>query len=70
MLAFLQEVSGSRPLQYRVEERRRSVRELTLLGLLAASYLHYYYWDVRLQIAALDSVRVILPAAVPLERKA
>jgi len=62
LLEFLQEVAGSRPFEHRVEERRRLVRELTLLAMLAGSYLHYYYWDVQLQIAALSSVRVMLPA--------
>jgi hypothetical protein len=39
------------------------VRELALIGLLALSYLHFYYWDVQLQIAALNSARVFVPMA-------
>jgi len=70
LLAFLNEVAGSRPLEYRAAERGRSVRELSLLGLLAVSYLHYYYWDVQLQIAALNSARVFFPTPPPLEKKA
>ena len=38
------------------------VREVSLLALLAISYLHYYYWEVQLQIAALQSVSVFIPA--------
>jgi len=45
------------------------VRELALIGLLALSYLHFYYWDVQLQIAALNSARVFIPAPPP-EKKA
>ena len=70
LLAFLQEVAGSRPFEQRVEERRRLVRELTLLAMLAGSYLHYYYWDVQLQISGLNSVRVFLPSQAPLEKRA
>ncbi len=69
IFAFLNEVAGSRPLDHRVAERGRTLRELSLLGLLAMSYLHYYYWDVQLQIAALNSVRVFVPAP-PLQRNA
>jgi transcriptional regulator of nitric oxide reductase len=70
VLAFLQEVAGSRPVDHRMAERRRMVRELSLLGLLMVSYLHFYYWEVQLQIAALNSVRTFLPsAATPQPRK-
>lgn len=62
VLAFLKEVAGSEPRENRQRELRRMVRELVLLGLLALSYLQYYYWDVQLQIAALKSVRVYILA--------
>jgi hypothetical protein len=45
-----------------MHERRRMVRELALIALLAMSYLHFYYWEVQLEIAALNSARVLLPA--------
>jgi hypothetical protein len=70
VLNYLAEVAGSRPQTHYVSERRRMVRELALIGLLAVSYLHYYYWEVQLQIAALNSARVFMPAAPPLEKKA
>jgi hypothetical protein len=60
VLAFLKEVAGSEPQGHRQRELRRMVRELVLLGLLALSYLQYYYWDVQLQIAALKSVNVYI----------
>jgi len=62
VLRFLREVAGSQPEAHRERERRRMVREVSLLVLLAVSYLHYYYWDVQLQIAALQSVGVFIPA--------
>jgi len=61
-LEFLREVSGTQPVNHAARERRRMVRELALLALLAVSYLHYYYWEVQLQIAALGSVRTFIPA--------
>jgi MoxR-like ATPase len=69
VLAFLKEVAGSRPLDHRAAELRRMVRELSLLALLALSYLHYYYWEVQLQIAALNSARVVHQAPASLEKK-
>jgi hypothetical protein len=62
VLAFLKEVAGGEPQGHRHRELRRMVRELVLLGLLALSYLQYYYWDVQLQIAALKSVNVYILA--------
>jgi hypothetical protein len=62
MLAYLREVAGTQPDAHREHERRRMVREVSLIVLLAVSYLHYYYWEVQLQIAALHSVSVFIPA--------
>lgn len=62
MLAYLREVAGTQPDAHRERERRRMVREVSLIVLLAVSYLHYYYWEVQLQIAALNSVSVFIPA--------
>ena len=62
VLEFLKEVAGSQPRGYREHERRRMVREVALIVLLAISYLHFYYWEVQLEIAALNSVNVVIPA--------
>lgn len=62
VLAFLKEAAGGQPQGYRAHERRRMVREVALIVLLAISYLHFYYWEVQLEIAALNSVNVIVPA--------
>jgi len=63
VLEFLKEVAGRQPQGYREHERRRMVREVALIVLLALSYLHFYYWEVQLEIAALNSVKVVVPAA-------
>lgn len=63
VLEFLKQVAGSQPLGYREHERRRMVREVALIVTLALSYLHFYYWEVQLEIAALNSVKVIVPAS-------
>jgi hypothetical protein len=62
VLEFLKEVAGSQPHGFREHERRRMVREVALILLLAISYLHFYYWEVQLEIAALNSVNVVVPA--------
>ena len=62
VLEFLKEVAGTQPEAHVAREKRRMVREVALLLILALSYLHYYYWDVQLQIAALRSVNVFVPA--------
>ena len=70
VLSYLREVAGSQPEAHAMRERHRMVRELALLALLAISYLHFYYWDVQLQIAALNSVRINMPVPVSLDKKA
>lgn len=70
VLNYLAEVAGAQPQTHYMRERRRMVRELALIGLLAMSYLHFYYWEVQLQIAALNSARVFVPAQPPAEKKA
>lgn len=70
VLNYLGEVAGAQPQTHYMRERRRMVRELALIGLLALSYLHFYYWEVQLQIAALNSARVFVPAPPPAEKKA
>lgn len=62
VLEFLKEVAGTQPEGYREHERRRTVREVALIAMLALSYLHFYYWEVQLEIAALNSVKVVIPA--------
>ena len=59
---FVQEFSVRQLETERRGSRRRIARETLLLGLLAASFLHYYFWDVNLQIAALRSVTFVVPA--------
>jgi hypothetical protein len=70
VLDFLKQVAGSQPQGYRENERRRMVREVALIALLAISYLHFYYWEVQLEIAALNSVNVIVPTSAAHARKA
>jgi hypothetical protein len=41
--------------------RRRLVRETVLLVCLLVAYLHYQYWDVSLQIAAIPRVQFFVP---------
>lgn len=62
VLNFLKEVAGSGPEAHAARERRRMVREIALLVVLAFSYLHYYYWEVQLEIAKLNEVRTFIPA--------
>lgn len=62
VLAYLRQVAGTQPDAHRERERRRMVREVSLLVLLAVSYLHFYFWEVQLEIAALRSVGVFIPA--------
>ena len=40
---------------------RAARRHVLLLALAVASFLHYYYWDVSLQIAALPEMKVFVP---------
>jgi len=68
VLNYLREVAGSNPRVYRDHERRRMVREVALVALLSLSYLHYYYWEVQVEIAKLNSVRIFAPA--PHDKKA
>lgn len=70
VLDFLEQVAGSQPQGYREHERRRMVREVALIVMLAMSYLHFYYWEVQLEIAALNSVNVTVPAPATQARKA
>lgn len=69
VLEFLKEAAGSQPQGYREHERRRMVREVVLIVVLALSYLHFYFWEVQLQIAALNSVNVFVPAPQSKTRK-
>jgi len=62
VLNYLREVAGSNPRQYREHEHRRMVREVLLVALLSLSYLHYYYWEVQVEIAKLNAVRIFGPA--------
>ena len=50
--------------RHRSATRLRILRETTLLVFLVSAYLHYQYWDVSLQIAAMQSVQVFVPVHV------
>ena len=63
VLDFLEQVAGGEHRAHHDQRRQRMVREGTLLFMLAVSYLHYYYWEVQVQIATLKSVNTFLPAA-------
>ena len=41
-------------------DRRRLLKQAALLGGLVVAYLHYYFWDVQLQIAQLNRVTVFI----------
>ena len=45
------------------------VRELSLLFLLSLSYLHYYYWEVQVEIAKLNALRIFVPATSHSQQK-
>lgn len=68
LLEYLREVAGSQPHAHRELERRRFFRELILVSLLVMSVMQYYYWDVQLQIAALNSVQTYVPMRASLEK--
>jgi hypothetical protein len=71
VLNYLGQVAGSNPREHRYLERRRTVREISLLLLLSLSYLHYYYWDVQVEIAKLNALRIFVPATShPPQKKA
>ena len=61
--SFLEQLWTEETEKSRTAANRRVVRETLLLGCLLAAYLHYYYWDVRLQIASLHQVRVFVPVS-------
>ena len=44
-----------------VYKRRRFVKETALLVGLLAAYIHYYFWDVNLQIARLPHTLIFVP---------
>ena len=60
---FLQQLWTEEIEKERAATRRRVARETLLLGSLLAAYLHYYYWDVKLQIVSLHQVQVLVPVA-------
>ena len=58
---FLKQIQAEEDEKTRAATRRRVRRETLLLGCLLASYLHYHYWDVSLQVASLQKVQVFVP---------
>lgn len=69
VLNYLREVAGSSPREHRHLERRRMVREVSLLLLVSLSYLHYYYWEVQVEIAKLNALRIFVPATTAVPHK-
>ena len=69
VLNYMREVAGSSPREHRYLERRRMVREISLLLLLSLSYLHYYYWEVQVEIAKLNALRIFVPATTAVPHK-
>jgi len=61
VLHYLGEVAGTNPREHRYLERRRMVREISLLLVLSLSYLHYYYWEVQVEISKLNALRIFVP---------
>jgi hypothetical protein len=61
LVSYLAEISGDAPKVHRARARNRIVRETVLVGLLALAFLQYYFWDVHLQIASLQSIHVFAP---------
>jgi hypothetical protein len=59
--AYLKELAADEDVRTRAATNRRIYRETLLLGLLLAAFLHYYYWDVNLQIASLAHLQVYVP---------
>jgi hypothetical protein len=71
VLNYMKEVAGSNPREHRYLERRRMLREISLVLLLSLSYLHYYYWEVQVEIAKLNALRIFVPPTIhPMQRKA
>jgi hypothetical protein len=66
LLRFVWLVFRPRPafrhLPARPAARAPLLRQTALLTGLVVAYLHYYFWDVQLQIAALQSVTVFVRA--------
>jgi len=50
------------PAMQRPSRRRPVLKQALTLSALAATYLQYYFWDVQLQIASLNSVTVFVAA--------
>lgn len=67
LILLLPSLSRLRPRMRNAELRRATaapgmLRRVSLLSATVAAYLHYYYWDVQLQIASLNSVTVFISA--------
>jgi hypothetical protein len=59
---FLKALESRESEAHRKGMRRGITRGAILLALILAAYLQYYYWDVKLEIAALPAVEVFVPA--------
>ena len=63
ILGYFKELKAQEAERQRAETKRRIVRETFFLGLLVLAAAQYYYWDVNLQIAALQKVHYFVPVA-------
>ncbi len=61
VVQFLEDLAADESNRARVSARRRTWREGLLLTLLAASFLHYHFWDINLKIALLPEMKVFVP---------
>lgn len=58
---YVAEISAADRHANPVYKRRRFMKETALLFALAAAFIHYYFWDVNLQIARLPSMLIFVP---------
>ena len=63
ILDYFKELKEREAELQRSEAKRRVVRETFFLGVLALAAAQYYYWDISLQIAALQKVHYFVPVA-------
>jgi hypothetical protein len=61
LLRFIAATSAPRSAPPRARPERALLRQGAQLGALAVAYLHYYFWEVSLEIAALPALTVFVP---------
>jgi len=58
---LFKEFAADEDRRLRAAKVRAARRHSYLLALVAVAFLHFYYWDVSLQIAALPEMKVFVP---------